>query len=346
MRQGCCTNVARIIDSLWVGDIMVYVKDANGEEFWMDDKLKEQLDYVHYNQGKDYDFVLLISGSGMVRTGKSTLASQIGSYLSARNDRTFDTQNIVFNGEELKQRAGDLPEKSIIWFDEGRSDFDSKRTMESKSKELMDFFSEMGYLNHVIIICLPDFFELNKGLAVNRSELLINVKRGSRLRTNAKGEQYLSFERGYAGFYGRKRKRLLYLFGKRDLNYHATKQDFPFKFINKWCISKEGYDTLKMQYVKRDKEEKPKKLLEKTKFQRNAAYAYLYDLVSSYPKVATGLKKYGLDIKTEAVRKKATEHIEKNPHLFTRCHTKYLNGAQIVNYPQNTNQNGVKENEK
>src|SRR6056297_3528042 len=127
MRQGCCTNVARIIDSLWVGDIMVYVKDANGEEFWMDDKLKEQLDYVHSNQGKDYDFVLLISGSGMVRTGKSTLASQIGSYLSARNDRTFDTQNIVFNGEELKQRAGDLPEKSIIWFDEGRSDFDSKR---------------------------------------------------------------------------------------------------------------------------------------------------------------------------------------------------------------------------
>ena len=48
--------------------------------FYMDNLLKSQIDVLLKNIKNDWDFTILITGSGEVRVGKSVLAMQIGAY--------------------------------------------------------------------------------------------------------------------------------------------------------------------------------------------------------------------------------------------------------------------------
>ncbi len=190
----------------------------------------------------------------------STLAMQVGYYIAwiLAGGRTilddngnrvdcippdqevrFGLDHIVFSPDDLKKKAHELPPNSVIVYDEGRAGLDSSRSMESVNKGMQDFFQECGVFGHVILIVLPDFFQLHQNFAVSRSLFLINVF------TND------VFERGYFSFYNEQQKELLYFWGKKKIGasfrYRAAKRNFWGTFSDWLPFDKDEYENKKKQ---------------------------------------------------------------------------------------------------
>jgi hypothetical protein len=143
----------------------------------------------------------------------------------------------VFAPDDLKKKAHELPPNSVIVYDEGRAGLDSSRSMEAVNKGMQDFFQECGVYGHVILIVLPDFFQLASIYAVSRSLFLINVF------TDEK------FQRGYFSFYNERQKELLYFWGKKKvgahLRYASAKRNFWGKFTDWLPFDKDEYENMK-----------------------------------------------------------------------------------------------------
>lgn len=226
------------------------------KEYWMDGKLRLFLDTIVYNVGQDFDFLGLISGDGMVRVGKSMIGQQIGYYIAHHLNTPFSVENIVFNGEELREVAFKLPPNSVIIYDEARGELDNKKMMEKVTRRLLDFFAECGYLNHIIILILPDYFELPKGLAINRSEFLINCRRGSEEAKNKAGVRVNKYIRGLWEFYNRTGKKRLYIDGKKNYDDYRKGKPIAYgEFRKYWVIDEAEYRAKKTAHVKRQQQE-------------------------------------------------------------------------------------------
>lgn len=207
--------------------------------FSMHTSLKENLDLMLKHSKKDWDFVMIVSGHGQVRVGKSVLAQQIGKYLSYHSGTPWGIDNIVFESNKLVDVAKKLPKHSVIVYDEAREGLNSARVMSNLTQNLLTFFTECGQLNHFFILVLPDFFDLPKSIAVTRSTCLIDVL--------WKGE----FERGHFCFYNANQKRMLYFNGRRYQNYGVQKPSFYGKFFNIHTVGEDDYRSKKLGMLNR-----------------------------------------------------------------------------------------------
>jgi len=239
---------------------MIRVTD---KQYWLHPNLKKNLGTVIYNIKNGWDFVIIITGDGMTRVGKTKLGQQIGYYLSYKLGTPFTLNNIVFGGSDLIKKAHQLPKMSCIMNDESRSDLSSKKVMSQMTGELMDFFNECGKYNHVYILIATDYFDFNKGIAVTRSELLINVKRTSQKVTLANGDEVMKFTRGYYDIYGRDKKRKLYKIGKKNYDdYRIVPRDTYGEFRKYWVINEEEYEKKKDIFLTRDRSKAKKGSME------------------------------------------------------------------------------------
>jgi len=247
------------------------------EGFFLDPMLKSNLDILLKAITKDNDFVLLVSGSGQVRVGKSVLAMQVGAYLTDAINKaegignTFTTDNFVFRGTELVKKAKDLPKYSCLVYDEAGADLLGRKVMHQATQSVLDFFRECGQLNLFLIIVLPDFFDLPKGIAITRSTFLLDVDYAEK------------FNRGRFRLYGPRNKKMLYLIGKRYLDYDAVKPDYPNgSFTNFYPIDESRYRDLKLSALTGRKiEELNRQNLKELKAisQRNAFAYYVIDVL-------------------------------------------------------------------
>lgn len=217
--------------------------------FYIDPTLKMQLDYYIKNVVDDWDFTIIICGEGEVRVGKSLLAMQIAAYWTdqmwqVHKKKTFldIDMNFVFNGRELIKKGNylgkNLPFSALI-FDEAGADLEGVKAMKSTTQAVRDFLRECGQYNLLNILVLPEFFDLPRGVAISRSACLLNVF------YLADKEGY--FERGYFKFYSRPNKKMLYLKGKKDLNYKAWRQDFFGRFYKFYPIDEQKYRLAKQK---------------------------------------------------------------------------------------------------
>ena len=158
-------------------------------------------------------FLGLISGHDMVGDGKSTLLTQVGTYLTWKinqlhgTNNTFTDKNLVFGGTDLEKVSFELPKYSVIGLDEG--DDVTTHGMKEFAQHLKRYFRKCRQLNQIILVILPSFFEFPKFYALNRSHFLIDIF--------FQGE----YERGYFNFYGPYAKKNLYLKGKKEWDYNA-----------------------------------------------------------------------------------------------------------------------------
>lgn len=131
----------------------------------------------------------------------------------------------------------------MIVYDEGRQGLDSARAMESINKGMEDFFQTCGFMGHVILIVLPNFFKLHEDYAVARSLFLINVFADQQ------------FNRGYFSFYNEYQKEKLFYFGKKRIGirakYSATNHNFWGKFSSWFPFDKNEYEKLKETAMKK-----------------------------------------------------------------------------------------------
>lgn len=195
---------------------------------YLDGTLATNLDVYAKTIVKDMHFLLLISGNDSVGNGKSTLASHVGSYLTwkinqlHKTNNNFTSKNMVFNSKQLEDTSFKTPKYSVLVLDEG--DDLTTNWMKETSQNLKRYFRKCRQLNQILILILPAFFELPKFYALSRSHALLNVK-------------FLgNFDRGFFDFYGPKSKKLLYLKGKKEWNYSASKKDFDGRFFSSYTF--------------------------------------------------------------------------------------------------------------
>lgn len=195
---------------------------------YIDETASENLNIIAKKVADDMHFLGIISGHDMVGNGKTTIATQYGSYLTWKINQlhgvnnSFTADNMVFKGLDLASRSFKLPKFSVLVLDEG--DDLTTHGMKDLAVKLKRYFRKCRQLNQILILIIPSFFELPKFFALSRSQFLIDVK--------FEGE----FERGYFGFYGLNSKKKLYLKGKRDWNYDVQKPDFKGRFFGDYCF--------------------------------------------------------------------------------------------------------------
>lgn len=249
-------------------------KDKKGKEqigYYMQGYLKENLDGIPDYLDKKWDVVGIYSGHGKVRIGKSTKAFQDAYYIAWRlaggrmdtiyNEKTrrweikqivkpnkpvrFDLyENVIFKPEHLISTAIKLHKKygknQVIVYDEGREGLDS-RVMDNINKIMEDFFQKCGYMGHVIMIVLPNFFKLHEDYAVSRSLYLIDCFADKQKR------------RGYFNFYDERQKEWLYFLGKKRIGitqkYSAARESFWGKFTRWMPFDLDEYNALKEKNI-------------------------------------------------------------------------------------------------
>jgi hypothetical protein len=220
--------------------------------FPMNRLLKMQLDYLIHNVVDDWDFTLLICGEGEVRIGKSTLAQQISTYwtwslmhiLHIKLPHSVK-ENMCFVGSELIKKGNKLGQNhkySALIFDEAGADLEGIKAMKQTTQAVRDYLRECGQYNMLNILVLPEFFDLPKGIAISRSIAMINVY--------WLPDEDGTFMRGFFKFYNKPDKKLLYLKGKKDLDYNAYQETFYGKFPRFYTFDEKEYKKEKMQALK------------------------------------------------------------------------------------------------
>jgi hypothetical protein len=236
---------------------MVIVKVLDGQDMYMDENLKENLDKTKKSvtqQGWDYFTVI----AGIPRVGKSTLAQQIACYL----DPTFNLDRFCFTAEEYIQKSTKLTKGQAIILDESFADLNTNLSRSPEFTKLVNHMQTIGQNNLFHIFVLPDFFSLSKTVANFRTSHLFVVY----------AEDY---ERGRFAAFGRLKKAKLYEDGKRYSNYQATEPNFRGRYVGKWFLDEDKYKVLK----KKHQEEQAKVVVKTDRFtlQRNKLIKWLVE---------------------------------------------------------------------
>lgn len=242
--------------------------------FYMDGFLAYNLLPIKKYLDKEWDCVGIVSGHGKVRIGKSVLGFQVASYISwilaggkmkmervpkgrkttwemtniqhPKKPSTFCLEeNVVFSANDLQKRAHALYKKygknQILLYDEGRQGLEAKRAMESLNKTMEDFLQECGFMGHIIIIVLPNFFKLHEDYAVARSLFLIDAFTDR------------NKQRGFFNFYDENQKEWLYFLGKKKIGitqkYTAAHESFWGRFSSWFPFDKEEYEKMKQESI-------------------------------------------------------------------------------------------------
>lgn len=227
-------------------------KGQRSPGFFMDDGLKQVIDLWVKNVKNDFDYVMIISGSGSVRVGKSHLAFQVAAYWTYAIWKAYGVEvpfttedNIVFHGSELIRKGNKLGRKhkyGCLIFDEAGADLEGVKAMKKTTQNVKDFFRECGQYNMLNILCLPEFFDLPKGIATNRSNCLIDCY--------VTVDDNDMWERGKFNFFSAPAKKKLYKWGKKEGDYAASKCDFHGDWDNMYVLDHVEYKKLKIEALK------------------------------------------------------------------------------------------------
>ena len=214
--------------------MVVVFKDDKGKNTcrFMSKYLRKNLDTVKYSVlQRKFGYISIIAG--FPGTGKSTLGQYVCKYL----DSTFTTKNrICFNAEDFIQRTSNAKKGTSWLLDESFENFNTRITRSSEYTRVINHLQLLRQKNLFIILCLPNFFDLSKGVAVFLSSHLFVTF-------------HKDYHRGFFGAFGKTEKRMLYIKGSKFLNYSAAEPNFRATFPKKWIADMKLYEKLKLAHL-------------------------------------------------------------------------------------------------
>lgn len=198
----------------------------------MDQKLYDEILLYKEAIAKNHDVMLVIDG--VEGSGKSTLAQQI----AYAYDQNVSLKNIVFTADQFKQAATELPEGSVIIWDEAIFGGYSANGTSKINKVITQLMTTIRKRRLFFIVVIPHFKMLSEYLAVDRSRALIRVR--------LKG-----LERGPYSLYISSTKRRIYEIEKKRLTMTYPSPFFSSEFWDSSgkIINEEEYDKKKTQAI-------------------------------------------------------------------------------------------------
>lgn len=192
-------------------------KNVGGKIFPIQDRLFEKLQNLKKIQKRRFDSVFLVVGDET--TGKSTIALTCLWWLS---NGKLTTANIAPDAASAIEKLENAPDESVLLIDEGSLMFSSKDTMKKEQRRLLKILNVCGQKKMILCIALPDFFDLNRYIAISRSRFLI--------KTYVRKKD---LKRGQFMYWGTDSKKKLYEFGKRHYgSYKWPRSDWRGTFKN------------------------------------------------------------------------------------------------------------------
>lgn len=214
-------------------EMAVITTGLNGEhKFHLDGYLKSNLDFVKKSVvEQNYDCFIVVTGREGF--GKSTLAGQIAAYL----DPSYNIDRCCFTADQFVEAAEKAKKYQAIVFDETMGYLSSRGAMSAFNRKLIKIFSEMRSKNLFILLCIPNFFELDRYPAMHRSTGMLYV-----------------YKRGVFGSYDYTTKKKLYIIGKKHYTY-SVPPNFRGRFVKYFPLNQEEYDKKKEMGIKSFKRE-------------------------------------------------------------------------------------------
>jgi len=202
-------------------------------EYYMDSRLKFNLDekVIKSLQKKDKDCVIVMDGKE--GSGKSTFAIQIGRYV----DPSFNLSRIVFSPDDFREAILKARKGQCIIYDEAFTGFSSRASLSPVNRVLVSLAMQMRQKNLFIIIVLPTIFLLDRYMAMFRTKALIHVYENKGIR-------------GYFRLFNARKKQILLLKGQKTMSYFV-KTKFKGRFYGKFAL---GDDEIEKKYrLKKEK---------------------------------------------------------------------------------------------
>lgn len=177
---------------------------------------------------RQWDYISCVAG--LPGAGKSTFARGAAAYVCP----WFNIDYIVFDAQDFIDVCNNCPEGSAIVYDECFADMNTRQTVSPDFMRIINHLQLIRKRHLFVFLCLPNFFDLSKGIAIFRTSHLFVT--------------YATVEgdRGRVMAFSRNNKRWLYVKGSKFMNYNAQKSNFATKFfMNKHIVDEDAYEAKK-----------------------------------------------------------------------------------------------------
>ena len=203
-------------------------------QFTIDGILRENLDLAKRRVRKqNWDYVAIISG--IPGAGKSTFSRTLARYCCP----WFDNEYVAFTSEEFVKITNNCPEFSSVILDESFQSMNARVTMTKAFLQIVNHLQIIRQRHLYVFLCLPNFFDLSKNIAIFRSSHLFIVYADQEGRRG----RFLAFSRDG--------KRRLYIRGSKFLDYNAVKSNFKGKYsLNPNILDESIYEGRKFGHLK------------------------------------------------------------------------------------------------
>lgn len=214
-------------------------KDGSPTEFYVHSKLVETLEIAKSRVlYKNWDYVSIIAGTP--GSGKSVLSRTIAKAC----DPNFTVANIAFSAEEFIEITNKAEKNAAVVLDESFESLNSRVSMSPDFLRVINHLQIIRQKNLFIILCLPNFFDLSKSVAVFRaSHLFVTYADDDGTRG-----KFLAFGRGP--------KRILFVKGGKYMDYGAAEANYIGKFTkNAHIVDERVYDQMKLDHLMSQQQE-------------------------------------------------------------------------------------------
>jgi len=203
--------------------------EFNGKTFYMDGRLKKQLDnkVIPDLKKRDKDAVFIIEGKE--RVGKTKFSDILAAYVSSKLGTKYNLSNVCMSPQEFRNKIMSANKRQPVIYDEAHRGMASARALSEINNILKDLMMEMGQKNLFVLINLPTFFLLDKYAALFRARGVFHIY-------ERKGR------RGFWVYFNERNKLKLYMKGKKEFNYNCMKWPrFRGRFYDQYAIDEQEY---------------------------------------------------------------------------------------------------------